>query len=387
MLDINDSNCTLTKLGEISYHRPQEEFKGKIYPEQDEISILYLCTVHTPSISDDIFSERWSLYNRRKQGLCVGPTIHLGDIDAETTQYESDLKTQNMTESSSSEPIPSVETSQDSNEPNHAMSEHEKGDENESKDIKSSNESENGGEKHDSAESKMSEVDEGDQKPAPDIIVEGSSESSNNMVIDASESSNAEDDTSSVSDYVKHIDGDKISHLIEESSALDLVLSIIDEMGTIEDSNKWMNRDKILREVKSNRGDTWTNIFKAEHGTLPDFLALHSDLFDVDGTKISVDSSIYPNIRRVSKDDLMSIRNRKKSNMSIEDILHPVPSQTTEMSPEVPNDDKVIVVSPPVKSASSDEKRAILSQQPSSPCVLFCPQVVIQWFVSVLTMR
>ena len=37
--------CNIVKLGEVSYHRPQEEYNGQSFPEQEECTALFLCVL------------------------------------------------------------------------------------------------------------------------------------------------------------------------------------------------------------------------------------------------------------------------------------------------------------------------------------------------------
>ena len=37
--------CNIVKLGEVSYHRPQEEYNGRSFPEQEECTALFLCVL------------------------------------------------------------------------------------------------------------------------------------------------------------------------------------------------------------------------------------------------------------------------------------------------------------------------------------------------------
>lgn len=82
LLDIaGGAGCrsTITKLGEINYHRPQEEFNGKMYPEQEECTALYLCVLQPTRCSEnDIadFDLKWDTFLARVNGLHVGPTLN-----------------------------------------------------------------------------------------------------------------------------------------------------------------------------------------------------------------------------------------------------------------------------------------------------------------------
>ena len=91
LLDILDTNiCTITKLFELTYHRPQEEFNNKIYPEQDEISIVYLCTINTNYYNSlnlienenefENFNDKWNTFVGRISGESIGPTVNLEDV-------------------------------------------------------------------------------------------------------------------------------------------------------------------------------------------------------------------------------------------------------------------------------------------------------------------
>lgn len=85
LLDITDeSNCAITKLCEISYHRPKEEFKGKAYPDQDEITVIYLCSLSNPvNMSDDEFDRKWKIFTNRVYGKHPGPLLNSNPEDGD----------------------------------------------------------------------------------------------------------------------------------------------------------------------------------------------------------------------------------------------------------------------------------------------------------------
>lgn len=94
LIDISH-NCTLIKLCELTYHRPQEEFKGKAYPEQDEISVIYLCTIHNFTTDEsilDVFNQQWETFDLRASGRGYGPHINCEDVDTLIRQTEELLK-------------------------------------------------------------------------------------------------------------------------------------------------------------------------------------------------------------------------------------------------------------------------------------------------------
>ena len=88
LLDIaGGAGCrsTLTKLGEINYHRPQEEYNGKTFPEQEECTALYLCVLQPTRCTEaDLadFENKWETFAARANGLHVGPTLNLSHDEA-----------------------------------------------------------------------------------------------------------------------------------------------------------------------------------------------------------------------------------------------------------------------------------------------------------------
>ena len=76
---------SLTKLGEINYHRPQEEYNGKTFPEQEECTALYLCVLQPTRCTEaDLadFENKWETFAARANGLHVGPTLNLSHDEA-----------------------------------------------------------------------------------------------------------------------------------------------------------------------------------------------------------------------------------------------------------------------------------------------------------------
>jgi len=73
-----DSN--LIKLCEISYHRPKEDTKGKTYPEQEEITAIYLYTISNSILmgeqAEELFDTQWGIFNDRVSGARMGPVLH-----------------------------------------------------------------------------------------------------------------------------------------------------------------------------------------------------------------------------------------------------------------------------------------------------------------------
>ena len=88
LLDIaGGAGCrsSLTKLGEINYHRPQEEYNGKTFPEQEECTALYLCVLQPTRCTEaDLadFENKWETFAARANGLHVGPTLNLSHDEA-----------------------------------------------------------------------------------------------------------------------------------------------------------------------------------------------------------------------------------------------------------------------------------------------------------------
>ena len=91
LLDIaGGAGCrsSLTKLGEINYHRPQEEYNGKTFPEQEECTALYLCVLQPTRCTEaDLadFECKWETFAARANGLHVGPTLNLPHDEAVET--------------------------------------------------------------------------------------------------------------------------------------------------------------------------------------------------------------------------------------------------------------------------------------------------------------
>ena len=82
MVDIN-MYCRYMKMCEIIYQRPREEIKGKLYPEQDEVTVVYLCMVQPQvDITSEEFEALWEHYCARVEGKEVGPIVNM---DAETS--------------------------------------------------------------------------------------------------------------------------------------------------------------------------------------------------------------------------------------------------------------------------------------------------------------
>jgi hypothetical protein len=80
----------LVKACEIIYQRPQEELKGKAYPEQDEVTVVYICAVQPKAyLSDDDFELIWENYCGRIEGRYVGPTAVLDAHTASETLFQS----------------------------------------------------------------------------------------------------------------------------------------------------------------------------------------------------------------------------------------------------------------------------------------------------------
>lgn len=74
MLDISHSTRYL-KLCEIFYQRPKEEIRGKTYPEQDEVTTVFLCSLLPAlEVSEEEFSVYWQNYCLRKSGSHPGPS-------------------------------------------------------------------------------------------------------------------------------------------------------------------------------------------------------------------------------------------------------------------------------------------------------------------------
>lgn len=74
---------TPLKLAEILYQRPQEEVKGKVYPEQDEVTCLYVCRVNRElDVSEEEFACMWDHYAARVEGRVAEPFFNVPAADS-----------------------------------------------------------------------------------------------------------------------------------------------------------------------------------------------------------------------------------------------------------------------------------------------------------------
>ncbi len=73
-----DVTSNLTKLCEVSYHRPREELHGRLYPEQDEITAIYMYTLQPDALprSEGDMAAAWSVFSARVHGRSVGPVMN-----------------------------------------------------------------------------------------------------------------------------------------------------------------------------------------------------------------------------------------------------------------------------------------------------------------------
>lgn len=98
MFDI--ASCgNVTKLCEFHYNRPKEEIKGKEYPEQEEVTVVYMCAAQPPDGTDDVtFSNLWDHYCARANGSAYGPSLHMfaqnaaGLLSEAPMQYANDAE-------------------------------------------------------------------------------------------------------------------------------------------------------------------------------------------------------------------------------------------------------------------------------------------------------
>jgi hypothetical protein len=67
------SRCAhFSKLFDITYHRPEETYEGKFYPEIEEVTAVYNATLFPPEYTEEEFTAEWDLFQRRTQGLDIG---------------------------------------------------------------------------------------------------------------------------------------------------------------------------------------------------------------------------------------------------------------------------------------------------------------------------
>eukprot|EP00428_Durinskia_dybowskii_P060710 CAMPEP_0170382124 /NCGR_PEP_ID=MMETSP0117_2-20130122/14777_1 /TAXON_ID=400756 /ORGANISM="Durinskia baltica, Strain CSIRO CS-38" /LENGTH=1404 /DNA_ID=CAMNT_0010637745 /DNA_START=85 /DNA_END=4299 /DNA_ORIENTATION=+ len=69
----------LVPLCEVQYHRPAEEVKGKTFPEQIELTTIFLYTIQPSllsALSDSDFKLQHRVMTRRVQGVCPGPLLN-----------------------------------------------------------------------------------------------------------------------------------------------------------------------------------------------------------------------------------------------------------------------------------------------------------------------
>lgn len=82
------------KLTEILYQRPREEVKGKVYPEQDEITCIYVCHVHRElDVSEEEFSCMWEHYTARVEGRVIAPFFNSTAADSAATLLSPPVET------------------------------------------------------------------------------------------------------------------------------------------------------------------------------------------------------------------------------------------------------------------------------------------------------
>eukprot|EP01039_Chlorochromonas_danica_P009647 gene9647-10666_t len=81
LIDIarGDAASNLLRLGEVTYYRPKEEIKQKVYPEQLEVTVIYLYSLQpnlVEGLMEEDWEEQWSIFARRARGLHVGPMLN-----------------------------------------------------------------------------------------------------------------------------------------------------------------------------------------------------------------------------------------------------------------------------------------------------------------------
>lgn len=79
---------SITSLGEIRYHRPEETIRGKSYPEMDEITVIYFISLVNYDISltnnnfeiNDLYKNNfdltWANFNDRVNGISASPLLN-----------------------------------------------------------------------------------------------------------------------------------------------------------------------------------------------------------------------------------------------------------------------------------------------------------------------
>lgn len=114
LIDIarGDAASNLLRLGEVTYYRPKEEIKQKVYPEQLEVTVIYLYSLQpnlVEGLMEEDWEEQWSIFARRARGLHVGPMLnrspetffhdlmldqeYIHEIDQDVTSTETSQKT------------------------------------------------------------------------------------------------------------------------------------------------------------------------------------------------------------------------------------------------------------------------------------------------------
>ena len=85
-----DRCAVLTKLMEVTYHRPEESISGRAYPEQEERTFIYFAAIHAPNYSANEFSKEWDLFSRRSGGLEIGPRLSPANLSVEESHASID---------------------------------------------------------------------------------------------------------------------------------------------------------------------------------------------------------------------------------------------------------------------------------------------------------
>lgn len=74
--------ASFSKLFEVYYHRPTETYEGKTFKEQEEITVVFMCTLSPVNCSEDDFAEEWTVFLKRCSGESIGPRHSLIDMPA-----------------------------------------------------------------------------------------------------------------------------------------------------------------------------------------------------------------------------------------------------------------------------------------------------------------
>lgn len=83
------------RLFDVSYHRPEETYDGKLYPELEEVTTVFLCNLSNPNYSTEEFQAEWKLFIRRADGEGCGTDQPGSTKDSENSTNGEALLEQN----------------------------------------------------------------------------------------------------------------------------------------------------------------------------------------------------------------------------------------------------------------------------------------------------